>query len=125
MSTATNPSYLYRATLRRVVDGDTLDLDVDLGFGVTIQQRFRVYGINAPEIFSAKVGTDERAKGEAAKQFVSQQLPPVFTVKTYKDGQEKYGRYLCDVLYVDSNGVEHNLALEMTAAGHANRAEYK
>lgn len=125
MPAATNPAYTYRAALERVVDGDTLDIHVDLGFGVTIKQRFRIYGINAPEIFSVKIGTDERSKGEAAKQFVSQQLPTVFTVKTYKDGQEKYGRYLCDVLYVDPNGVEHNLALEMITAGHAVRAEYK
>ena len=41
--------YRYRATLRRVIDGDTVDCDVDLGFEIIAVERFRLLGINAPE----------------------------------------------------------------------------
>ena len=45
------PAYVYRAKARRIVDGDTVDMDVDLGFFVSVRIRFRLKGIDTPEIF--------------------------------------------------------------------------
>ena len=57
--------YEYNAKLVRVIDGDTVDLDVDLGFHLTIRERFRLEGIDTPEI---RGGTDEtKAAARAAK----------------------------------------------------------
>ena len=45
------PYYTYKAKLKRVIDGDTVDLVVDAGFYISVHQRFRLKGIDAPEIF--------------------------------------------------------------------------
>ena len=42
--------YTYKARLSRVIDGDTVELNVDLGMSVSVKETFRLYGINAPEI---------------------------------------------------------------------------
>jgi micrococcal nuclease len=89
--------YEYQAALHRVVDGDTVDLQVDLGFGIVIQLRFRLAGINAPE--------RNTKEGQLATANLSRLLTVVNTdmlrIRTFKnahenaDKQEKYGRYLC------------------------------
>lgn len=85
--------------IRRVVDGDTLDLDIDLGFSMSIRQRVRLRDIDTPEIASKDAGDRERAK--AARDFVaawcSRQQQQI-TVETTRD--DKYGRMLAE-LYGD------------------------
>lgn len=84
--------YEYKATLLKVIDADTLDVNVDLGFGIWHQLRVRLFGIDCPERF-----TDQ---GKAATAFVeawfADGLP--ITLQTFKDRQEKYGRYLARVI---------------------------
>jgi micrococcal nuclease len=100
--------YEYTARVIRVVDGDTLWLDVDLGFDVARKDSFRLWGINAPEH-----GTPE---GDAATQWLKDQLAGLETVRvaTQKDKREKYGRYLA-TLWVGSRCVN----TDMVEAGHA------
>lgn len=82
----------YRAKLIKVVDGDTIDVEIDLGMEISHKARIRLYGINAPEM--------RTAEGKIAKQFVidwfAQRVAPdeYFVLETYKDKTEKYGRYL-------------------------------
>lgn len=79
--------YVYRAKILRVVDGDTVDAEVDLGFHTKVTMKLRLYGINAPE-----VGT---AAGIEAKEVLKSQIEGlVATITTLRDKQEKYGRYL-------------------------------
>ena len=87
--------YHYKATVVRVVDGDTLYLDVDLGFFVRLTINVRLYGLNTPEV----IGKDREA-GLKAKAYVEQTLPPgtLVVIQSYK--QEKYGRYLADLWYL-------------------------
>lgn len=91
--------YTYKATPIKVVDGDTVVFQVDLGFRISQIIKARFYGINAPEIKGKS-----RPQGLISKDFVTQQLPlgKDVTIKTYKDKQEKYGRYLVDVFIDDS-----------------------
>jgi endonuclease YncB( thermonuclease family) len=100
--------YQYRATVVRVVDGDTVWLDVDLGFDVRRKDSFRLYGIDAPEM-----GTPE---GVAAKAFLAGLLgqSSEVMVQTYKDRRERYGRYLASLWINDED-----LNLKMIASGHA------
>lgn len=85
----------YAATVVRVVDGDTIYFDVDLGFFIRMTLDVRLKGLNTPEIRG-----EEREAGLKAKAFVEQALPPGAPVllRTYK--AEKYGRYLADVRYL-------------------------
>ncbi len=103
--------YQYKATVMRVVDGDTVDLNVDLGFRVTVTDRFRLYGIDAPEL---KYPTYDA--GKAAALWLTELLPAgtAVTVETYKPATDKYGRWLA-TLHLD--GANVNTAL--VDAGHA------
>lgn len=85
--------YTYEATLQRIVDADTVDLIIDLGCSVTIKERCRLYGINAPEM--------RTPEGKAAKKYVEGLLDPQAKVliKTHKDKRGKYGRYLVTICY--------------------------
>lgn len=99
--------YEYRATLIRVVDADTLWLDVDLGFDVRRKDSFRLYGINAPEMSTPE--------GVAARDYLQGVLRdrPIL-LHTIKDKREKYGRYLA-IIHVGTDNVNEMLV----QAGHA------
>jgi micrococcal nuclease len=78
-----------------VVDGDTIDVDIDLGFNVSYTQRVRLAGIDTPE--SRTKDLKEKALGLESKDYLSKQLKDALTVviKTEKpDSSEKYGRIL-------------------------------
>ena len=85
--------YTYKIkTIKKVVDGDTVDIDIDLGFGLTISQRIRLKGINAAE--SRTQNEEEKKKGLAAKEWLKKELskPGEWIIETFKD--DKYGRML-------------------------------
>jgi micrococcal nuclease len=76
----------------KIIDGDTVDLDIDLGFGITISQRVRLKGINTPETRTKDLVEKER--GLAAKVWLEEQLSREgeWIIETYKE--DKYGRIL-------------------------------
>lgn len=110
--------YIYKAQLVRVIDGDTLDLDIDLGFQVTTRLRCRLYGINTPETHGPKAAV-EKVAGLAAVKFVTEWLDGrELRIKSHdgrKIGQEKYGRWLVDVLDTHDKCLND----EILVAGHA------
>lgn len=93
--------YHYRAELERVIDGDTVVLDIDLGLGIWARdQKVRLYGINAPE---------KRGKTKAAGQHAEKALDMLLNmqpiiVRTIKDRTGKYGRWL-GILMVDGANI--------------------
>tara|TARA_Y100001972_G_scaffold43665_1_gene53723 strand:- start:521 stop:952 length:432 start_codon:yes stop_codon:yes gene_type:complete len=92
----------YRCTIKRVVDGDTVDVDIDLGFGIWIHnERVRLYGIDTPE--SRTRDLEEKKCGIYAKQCVETFLPvdSSQTLKTYKDKVGKFGRVLGEFVVYD------------------------
>ena len=85
----------YNCTIVKVIDGDTVDVDIDLGFGVWLKkQRSRFYGIDTPE--SRTRDLEEKKYGLAAKAFVEAHLPvgSIRTLTTVQDKTGKYGRIL-------------------------------
>ena len=85
----------YRCTILRVVDGDTVDVDIDLGFGVWLRkERIRLYGIDTPE--SRTRDLEEKKYGLKAKKLVETFMPvgSVQTLITEKDKSGKFGRIL-------------------------------
>lgn len=112
--------YKYEATIRRWVDGDTVDVDIDLGFGIIFHnQRIRLYGIDAYE--SRTRDLEEKRKGLAAKEFVNEVAPvgSKVTLVTYKESKGKYGRILGEI-FIDG---DTNLNKVLTEKGHAVRYE--
>ncbi len=110
--------YEYTAHTIRVIDGDTVEATVDLGFEVHTRQIFRSYGINAPERYGPTRAAGEMAT-EHLKTMIAEGAPiRVKTVKMSRRNNEqrgKYGRYL-GTLY-DSSGV--NLNQRMVYHGYA------
>ncbi len=96
--------YTYKATIPRVVDGDTVEANVDLGFGITVKQRLRLLGVNTPEI----VG-EYRDKGLEAKEWLATVVEgQEVVVQTVKDKKDKYGRYLA-VIWLDGESINDDL----------------
>ena len=94
----------YSCTIVKVVDGDTVDVDIDLGFGVWLKkQRIRLYGIDTPE--SRTRDLEEKKYGNMAKRFVQSHLPVGETriLITVKDKVGKYGRILGKFKAYDSD----------------------
>jgi micrococcal nuclease len=84
--------YTYNIKLDRVVDGDTIDAIIDLGFDVFVKKRIRFLGINTPE--SRTRDLEEKARGLAAKDRVKQLLEGTKTIQLCSHGVGKFGRCL-------------------------------
>ena len=94
--------YRYNCTVERVVDGDTLDAFIDLGFNVIVRKRIRFYGINAPE--SRTRDLEEKKRGLAAKARLKEVLGQnenKFVLQSH--GVGKYGRCLGELFLSDGD----------------------
>jgi len=111
--------YEYRAKLIKVVDGDTVDVDIDLGFGVWLKdERVRIMGIDTPE--SRTRDKVEKVFGLASKDRLKELLSKDVILKTFaaKDGEDmkgKFGRILGDFILEDDSMVTEIMIKE----GHA------
>ncbi|NQU84889.1 MAG: thermonuclease family protein [Mariniphaga sp.] len=98
--------YEYKAKLDRVIDGDTIDVIIDLGFKMTTNQRVRFLDIDTDEIHSVKHDTEEYKRGLITKKFVEKRFAEngnEFIVRTRKGRiTGKYGRYLCEIVLGDN-----------------------
>ena len=113
--------YIYRAKLERVVDGDTVDALIDLGFDTWVKKRIRYKGIDTWE--SRTKDLDEKKLGLAAKDRNKELLesvsskPGYFRLKSY--GVGKYGRVLGELFIKDNEGIEYNINQTLIDEGHA------
>jgi len=111
--------YWYTATVVNVVDGDTLDVDTDLGFRIRFHQRIRLYGVDAYELNDPDPERRELAK--KAKTFVEAEvLGKRCFINTYMDRAEKYGRWLADIWYL-REGEYRNLNQYLVEIGLARK----
>jgi micrococcal nuclease len=107
----------YVKKVSKVVDGDTIDVDIDLGFDISFSSRVRLAGIDTPE--SRTADKMEKALGLEAKAFLKHEIEAAKSVviKTEKmDSSEKYGRILGWV-YLDGSDISLNQ--KMIDVGHA------
>jgi micrococcal nuclease len=92
--------YEYACKVVRVVDGDTVDVDIDLGFDVVLRkQRIRLYGVDTPE--SRTRDKEEKKYGLYAKQWLKNALGKNAIIRTKKDGRGKFGRILGEFVIYD------------------------
>jgi len=99
--------YQYKAIVQKVVDGDTMEIDIDLGLTIWIRnEKIRLYGIDTPEVYGVKKGSAEWERGNTSSEFVKMVVKEndEIVVDTIKDKKEKYGRYLAIVyIKIDPN----------------------
>jgi len=113
--------YIYRAKLERVVDGDTVDALIDVGFDIWVKKRIRFMGVDAWE--SRTRDLEEKKKGLAAKARVIELLqetsskPGYFRLKSH--GVGKYGRELGEIFIQDEKGKQYNINEQLKIEGHA------
>lgn len=113
--------YIYRAKLERVVDGDTIDALIDVGFDIWIKKRIRYMGIDTWE--SRTRDLEEKKKGLAAKERNKELLEKVskdsgyFRLKSH--GVGKYGRVLGEIFIQDTDGNSININEQLKLEGHA------
>lgn len=98
--------YTYIATVHRVLDGDTAEMTIDLGFTIYWRSTCRFYGINAPELTSKDAGT--RIKALEAKKAVMDHLGVGQKVKIVSKELDKYGRPLVDIYCGDAMDMHLN-----------------
>ena len=110
--------YEYSCKIIRVVDGDTVDVDIDLGFNHWIHgERIRLFGVDCPECRSRN--KEEKAAGLAAKNFVKGLLHDggTYTLTTKEKG--KFGRYLGVIMLNDNTSVNAALVSEHLAVPYS------
>jgi micrococcal nuclease len=115
----------FRAQCVKVVDGDTVDLLVDVGFHAFRRERFRLYGIDTPELHAKTV--EDREKALKAAEYVRSVLHPMgifvegdynLRILTFKD-PDNFGRWLAEIYYQDDKKEEHHLNGELLELGYA------
>ena len=110
--------YIYRIkSVTKVVDGDTIDADIDLGFDISLSKRIRLAGIDTPE--SRTTNIKEKAMGLESKEWLKKALEGAkdILIKTeLPDSTEKYGRIIGHLFI---NGQETSLNNQMITEGYA------
>jgi len=113
--------YIYRGKLDRVVDGDTIDAMIDVGFDIWVKKRIRFKGIDTWESRTRDLA--EKAKGLEAKARLIELLdkvsskPGFFRIKSY--GVGKYGRLLGEIFIMDKDENQININNKLIEEGHA------
>ena len=113
--------YIYRAKLDRVVDGDTIDAMIDVGFDIWVKKRIRYMGVDTWE--SRTRDLEEKKLGLAAKARNKELLEKVSAKSGYfrlkSHGVGKYGRVLGEIFIQDAEGKQYNINETLIAEGHA------
>ena len=113
--------YIYRGKLERVVDGDTIDALIDVGFDIWIKKRIRYSGIDTWESRTRDLA--EKEKGLQAKARNKELLMEVSSKAGYfrlkSHGVGKYGRVLGEIFIEDKEGKQYNINKTLISEGHA------
>jgi micrococcal nuclease len=111
--------YEYNCTVTRVVDGDTIDVILDLGFSILHKCRVRLYGIDTPE--SRTKDKDEKVRGKLAAKYLEDSIKngtEIILRSKLKDSKGKYGRVLGEIIVdninINQSMIEKYLAVQYT-----------
>ena len=114
----------FEGVVTRVVDGDTIDLTICLGFDVSVNIRVRLFGIDTPEVHGVKKVSEEYKKGVKASEFVHEWLinnGSDVVVETFKQKKGKYGRWIARIYSKDESSI---LNEDLLASGNARKVIY-
>jgi len=116
--------YEYKAKVLRAIDGDTLEVEIDLGFSVTIKERVRLLDVNTPEMHGVLKESEEYQRGLAALIYVQAWLGSCYNsiimhTEKSKFAQDKYGRYLAKIIANDGAIKGQSLNEALKTSGHS------
>ena len=106
-------NYTRKAKVVNIVDGDTIDVEIDLGFHATIKERVRLLRVNCPEKFGETKEEGLRAKEFATKELLGKEIS-LITHKT-----DSFKRWLGEVYYMNDNNEVRNFSNELLRNGYA------
>jgi len=115
--------YEYGCKVTRVVDGDTIDVDLDLGFDIIYKCRVRLYGIDTPE--SRTRNKDEKVRGKLAAKFLKDAISNgknVILQTQLKDSKGKFGRVLASVV-VDGININQRMVTNHLAVRYEGQSK--
>lgn len=107
----------------KVVDGDTIDVIMDMGFDIMYKSRVRLFGIDTPE--SRTRNLDEKKRGLLAKKYLQEALKAgsKLSIKTYKDNETgKFGRILGDV-FIDGKSINAQMVKDFMAVPYTGQSK--
>ena len=109
--------YQYKIKLDRVIDGDTIDCMIDLGFDISTKKRIRFLGINTPE--SRTRDLEEKKRGLEAKARLKEILEGANEIHLDSHGVGKYGRVLGEIFIESADGTRLCINEQLKIEGHA------
>ena len=116
--------FSYRISkVTKVVDGDTIDVIIDMGFDIMYKSRVRLFGIDTPEARTRNL--DEKKRGLLAKKYLQEALKAgkTLSIKTYKDNETgKFGRILGDV-FIDGKSVNAQMVKDFMAVPYTGQSK--
>ena len=109
--------YEYSCRINRVIDGDSVDVCIDLGFDISFTSSVRLYGIDTPE--SRTRDLDEKKCGLLAKKFLEEAVKngKDIIIRTQKDEKGKFGRVLGSLI-IDGTNINHKMIEENLAVAY-------
>ena len=109
--------YEYSCRINRVIDGDSVDVCIDLGFDISFTSSVRLYGIDTPE--SRTRDLDEKKCGLLAKKFLEEAVKngKNIIIRTQKDEKGKFGRVLGSLI-IDGTNINHKMIEENLAVAY-------
>ncbi len=115
--------YNYKCKVINVVDGDTVDIELDLGFDIRLKERVRLIGLDTPEVFGAKAGPAGQAASAFTKNWVESKQNRdghfLYESKRY-NARDKFGRSLGTITWVDAvPNLTETINTLLLATGHA------
>jgi micrococcal nuclease len=104
--------YEYYGNMGKIVDGDTFDIEIDLGFKISNYIRFRMLGIDVYEVRLGKDTTEaDKEKGLSAKAYLIDLFKEDTRVKVVSSKTGKYGRYLCELYKYNDKTDEYDISI--------------
>lgn len=114
--------YTYKCKIIKVIDGDTVDIEIDLGFNIRLKERIRLHGVDTPEIFGANASELGKQASIFTKKWVETHTDAdgYFQYTSLKyDSKDKYGRGLGTISFIyKTTGTTSILNEDLKIAGH-------
>ena len=112
--------YTYNCKVYNVVDGDTIDIELDLGFNIKIKERVRLLGVDTPEVFGTKAEPAGLVASDFTKHWIDERSArgSFVYVSIKYDARDKYGRSLGYLVWRGADGNSENLNDAIIASGN-------